>query len=67
MQNLFKKSGYSHVIKEEDLSSETLFAAIDDVYNNKADYIEAMEHSALTDSTSIIVGMIEELVNGKKK
>ncbi len=61
----FKKSGYSYVIKEEELSSETLFAAIDDVYNNKQTYIETMEKSNLTDSTSIIVGMIEELVNNK--
>ena len=56
---------YSYVIKEEELSSETLFAAIDDVYNNKQTYIETMEKSNLTDSTSIIVGMIEELVNNK--
>ena len=61
----FKKSGYSYVIKEEELSSETLFAAIDDVYNNKQTYIETMEKSNLTDSTSIIIGMIEELVNNK--
>ena len=53
---------YSYVIKEEELSSETLFAAIDDVYNNKQTYIETMEKSNLTDSTSIIIGMIKELV-----
>lgn len=58
----FKKSGYSHVIKEEDLTSETLFEAIDDVYNNKEKYIAAMNSSSSTDSTTIIINMIEELV-----
>ncbi len=58
----FEKSGYSHVIKEEDLNSETLFEAINDVYDNKEKYIAAMESSNLHDATNIIVGMIEELV-----
>lgn len=61
----FQKSGYSHVIKEEDLSSETLFAAIKDVTENKAVYIDAMKQSSLADSTSIIIDMIEELAGNK--
>jgi UDP-N-acetylglucosamine--N-acetylmuramyl-(pentapeptide) pyrophosphoryl-undecaprenol N-acetylglucosamine transferase len=61
----FAKSGYSHVIKEEDLGTETLFAAIDDVYNNKEKYIKTMENSELADSTAIIINMIEELAQSK--
>lgn len=59
----FRKSGYSYVIKEEDLNRESLFAAIDEVYNHKDKYIKAMEKSNLTDSTGIIINMIEEIVN----
>ncbi len=58
----FEKSGYSHVIKEENLNSETLFEAINDVYDNKEKYIATMEGSNLHDATNIIVGMIEEIV-----
>lgn len=57
----FKKSGYSYVIKEEELSTETLFAAIDEVYNHKDKYIQAMNESPLADSIGMIMGMINEL------
>ncbi|MGN0395177.1 MAG: undecaprenyldiphospho-muramoylpentapeptide beta-N-acetylglucosaminyltransferase [Coprococcus sp.] len=59
----FKKSGYSYVIKEEELNKETLFSAIDEVYNNRNKYISTMEKSSLADSTGIIINMIEELVS----
>ena len=59
----FEKSGYSYVIQEEELNTDTLFAAIHEVYNNKDKYIQAMESSNLADSTGMIVNMIEELVN----
>ncbi len=59
----FKKSGYSYVIKEEELNTETLFSAIDEVFHNKNKYIKAMEESNLTDSTGIIINMIEELAS----
>lgn len=62
----FQKSGYSYVIKEEDLSTETLFAAIDEVYTHKDQYIQAMKESPLSDSTGIILQMIEELTDKKE-
>ena len=60
----FEKSGYSYVIQEEELNTDSLFAGINEVYNNKEKYIQAMESSNLTDSTGIIINMIEDLVNG---
>ena len=51
------------MIQEEELNTDTLFAAIHEVYNNKDKYIQAMESSNLADSTGMIVNMIEELVN----
>ena len=59
----FEKSGYSYVIQEEELNTDSLFAGINEVYNNKEKYIQAMESSNLTDSTGIIINMIEDLVN----
>lgn len=59
----FKKSGYSYVIEEEEMSSETLLAAVDEVYTNKDKYVTAMKESNLADSANIIMGMINELVN----
>jgi UDP-N-acetylglucosamine--N-acetylmuramyl-(pentapeptide) pyrophosphoryl-undecaprenol N-acetylglucosamine transferase len=59
----FEKSGYSYVIQEEDLNTDNLFKAIDEVYGNRDKYISAMESSNLTDSTRIIIDMIEELAN----
>lgn len=61
----FKKSGYSYVIKEEELSTETLFAAINEVRSHKEAYIHAMEESPLSDSTGMIIQLIEELVQKK--
>ncbi len=57
----FGKSGYSYVIKEEELTTDTLLAAVKDVSNNKDKYIEAMKSSGQTDSIKIITDMIEEI------
>lgn len=59
----FEKSGYSYVIEEENLTTESLFAAIKEVHDNRDIYISAMEASNLTDSVGIIINMIESLVN----
>ncbi len=57
----FEKSGYSYVIAEEDLGKETLFAAIDEVWNNTDSYMATMERAQSSDATAMIVGMIQEL------
>jgi UDP-N-acetylglucosamine--N-acetylmuramyl-(pentapeptide) pyrophosphoryl-undecaprenol N-acetylglucosamine transferase len=62
--NSFKKSGYSYVIEEENLSSETLMKALKEVSENKETYIKTMSESNLADSTRIIVDMIEEVTEG---
>lgn len=60
--NSFQKQGFSYVLKEEDLTSNTLQKAIREVSKNKLSYIKAMEQSELNQAIETIVGMIEELI-----
>ena len=56
----FEKQGYSYVIEEEQMSRETLAAAIQTVTEKKADYIKAMSESDQLSSIDTITGLIEE-------
>lgn len=55
----FEKQGYSAVILEEDITNEKLLTMVNQVYENRASYVEAMEHSQLNNSIEKIVGLIE--------
>lgn len=59
----FEKQGFSHVIKEEDLTSDKLLEAVNMVYDNKNSYIQAMEasnqHNAVTKVADIIDKVVE--------
>lgn len=57
----FEKQGFSYVIKEEELSRETLLAAVNDVYDNRGRYKEAMTNSDSANSIDIIMGLIKDL------
>ena len=59
----FEKSGYSKVIKEEDLSPAGLVKAIDETFADRDKYIKAMESSRQSNAIDIITNMIEELVS----
>ena len=59
----FEKLGYSHVIQEENLTTETLLSALKKVYNKKSDYINNMETRNSTDAITLITNLIEELAN----
>ena len=59
--NSFKKQGFSYVLEEEDLTSETLKKAVDTVWNNKDKYITAMEKSDQMDAVDTITKLIEQL------
>lgn len=58
----FEKSGYAKLLMEEDITDASLLEAINEVYDNRDNYIKAMECSNRTDSITLIVNMIEELV-----
>ena len=49
------------MLQEEDLSNDTLLAAIDEVYNNHYHYIKAMELSTKSDAITMICDMLDEL------
>ncbi len=56
----FEKQGFSYVIEEEQLSTETLEAAVTEVLANRDRYLEAISQSPTTNAIEIIIGLIEE-------
>ena len=59
--NSFKKQGFSFVLPEEKLSSETLMKAVKEVYKNQNNYVTAMEKSPLNDAIETIMELIKEV------
>ena len=59
----FEQQGYSYLLKEENLTNETLLTAINEVSENSEKYIEAMRNSAGGDAVQTICKMIDELIN----
>ncbi len=56
----FEKQGFSKVLLEENLSADTLIAAVDELYADRAQYTTAMDHSSLPDSVHMIVELIRQ-------
>ena len=56
----FKRQGFSFLLKEEDLTSETLLDAITETFKNRTKYIEAMAKSPLNNAIDMIVNLINE-------
>ena len=59
----FDKRGYAKLLLEEDLTNESLLAAVNEVYENHDHYIKAMELSTKSDAITMICDMIDELAN----
>lgn len=57
----FRKQGFSEVLQEEELTGDTLYHAILKLYENRQDYIHAMEKSNASDAIHTILSLIEEL------
>lgn len=56
----FEKQGFSYVIKEEELTSEKLLAAITSVDENKETYKQAMSQSNQQDAVVKVADIIEK-------
>ena len=56
----FEKQGYSEVIEEENLTKETLLAAVQKLHDNRDTYISAMKNSRHTDSIQMILDLIRK-------
>lgn len=56
----FEKQGFSMVLLEENLTAKALVDAIDRLYENRAQYTDAMDQSNLPDSVHMIVELIKK-------
>ena len=61
--NSFEKQGFSKVLPEEEITVETLINTIDDVFNNKQQYIDAINNSSSSDAVETIINLINDTVN----
>ena len=57
----FERQGFSFVLKEEDVTNETLLAAVNEVYANREKYVAAMNESKLNSAIETITEMVKEL------
>lgn len=57
--NSFRQQGYSSVLLEEDLTDDSLLAAIDELYANRDKYIGSMSISTQNDAIPIIIELIQ--------
>lgn len=57
----FERNGYSFVLREEDVTNETLLQAVNEVYENRDAYIKAMSAGYGKDSTEIIFDLIKQV------
>ena len=58
--NSFAKQGFSTVLEEEILTSDTLYQAVSDTYKKRTAFIEAMEKSTLNNAVETIMNLIRE-------
>lgn len=65
--NSFKNQGFSYVLEEEELNSETLLVGIHHVYNNRETYKAAMSSSETSNSIEVIMNLINEVLENKTK
>lgn len=56
----FERQGFSYVLNEEALTNLTLLDAINDLFNSKDAYIDAMNKSELNNSIQSIITLINE-------
>lgn len=59
----YEKQGFSKVLDEDQATLKDLIDAVNEVYNNKSKYIQAMEQASGTSGVDTIVGLINELAN----
>lgn len=56
----FERQGFSLVIEEEELSKASLLQAVQNLYDNRSTFMDAMRSSGQQDSIDTIIGLIEE-------
>lgn len=61
----FAKGGYSKVLLEEDMNTETLVASVNEVFDNKEGYISAMYNAPENGAVASICKVIDDTVTGR--
>ena len=61
----FAAQGFSKVLEEESLTEESLYQSIQELYKNRASYVEAMEHSTLNNAVDTIISLIEKCAGSR--
>ncbi len=61
--NSFSNQGFSVVLEEEVLTSDTLSHAIHETYANRQSYIDKMAESHLNNAVSTIMGLIHDCMD----
>ena len=56
----FESQGYSMVLREEDMTKESLVEAVNKLYDNRSGFIKAMGSSSLADPIKAIMDLIEK-------
>ncbi len=57
----FEKQGFSVVMEEEEVTSEKLISAVDELFGNKEKYINAMKNSGQVDAIPVILDLLEKV------
>jgi UDP-N-acetylglucosamine--N-acetylmuramyl-(pentapeptide) pyrophosphoryl-undecaprenol N-acetylglucosamine transferase len=57
----FEKQGFSMVLKEEDLTADSLVFSVEQLYANREQYRQAMTDSNQMDSIQMIVDLIKQV------
>ncbi|MEG2871274.1 MAG: undecaprenyldiphospho-muramoylpentapeptide beta-N-acetylglucosaminyltransferase [Clostridium sp.] len=61
--NSFARQGFSTVLEEEVLTSDTLYHAITETYKNRLSFIDTMGQSKLTDAVDTIIHLLTTYAN----
>jgi UDP-N-acetylglucosamine--N-acetylmuramyl-(pentapeptide) pyrophosphoryl-undecaprenol N-acetylglucosamine transferase len=56
----FKKQGFSEVIEEEYLTKELLIDTVNKVFENRENYITAIDNAGTTDAVQTILDLIDK-------
>lgn len=56
----FQKQGFCDVLEEENITPEILYQAVNSLYQNRENYIHAMQNSNQSDAVSRVVALIKE-------
>lgn len=63
----FEQQGFSKVLQEENITNELLLSTIQELYQNRSSYVDAMEKSGQSDAITLITELIENASKTKNQ